>query len=73
VSSSGGSAAGRRRVGAGTLQALPRIGETTTRVIAEAVRGEEPAYLSRLPAEQAASERSGLRAALRGDRHTHSD
>jgi putative hydrolase len=62
-----------RRVNDGTLQALPGIGDTTARVIAEAVRGEEPAYLSRLLAEQPAPERDSLRAALRGDCHTHSD
>jgi len=62
-----------RRASNGTLQALPGIGETTARVIAEAVRGEEPAYLSRLRAEQPPAERDGLRAALRGDCHTHSD
>ncbi len=62
-----------RRVGDGTLQALRGIGETTARVIAEAARGEEPAYLSRLLAEQPPPERGGLRSALRGDCHTHSD
>ncbi len=62
-----------RRVSNGTLQALPGIGETTARVIAEAARGEEPAYLSRLLAEQPPAERDGLRAALRGDCHAHSD
>jgi putative hydrolase len=62
-----------RRTADGTLQALPGIGETTARVIAEAVRGEQPAYLSRLLAEQPQPERGGLRSALRGDCHTHSD
>ncbi len=62
-----------RRAADGTLQVLPGIGETTARVIAEAVRGEQPAYLSRLLAEQPAPERGGLRSALRGDCHTHSD
>jgi len=57
----------------GTLQALPGIGETTARVIAEALRGEQPAYLTRLLEEQPVSEHDGLRAALRGDCHTHSD
>jgi putative hydrolase len=62
-----------RRVRDGTLQSLPGIGETTAHVIAEAVRGEQPGYLSKLVADQPASERSGLRLALRGDCHTHSD
>jgi putative hydrolase len=57
----------------GTLQSLPGIGETTAHVIAEAVRGEQPGYLSKVLADQPASERSGLRLALRGDCHTHSD
>ena len=62
-----------RRARDGTLQGLPGIGETTARVIAESVRGEEPAYLSRLLAAQPATEYDALRAALRGDCHTHSD
>ena len=62
-----------RRVRDGTLQVLPGIGETTARVIAEAARGEQPAYLTRLLEERPVLERDGLRAALRGDCHTHSD
>jgi len=62
-----------RRVRDGTLQALPGIGETTARVIAEAIRGEQPAYLAALLEERAPAARDGLRAALRGDCHTHSD
>ena len=62
-----------RRAADGTLQVLPGIGETTARVIAEAVRGEQPAYLSRLLAGQPEPDRGALRSALRGDCHTHSD
>jgi putative hydrolase len=62
-----------RRVAAGTLEALPGIGATTAQVITEAVGGEQPGYLARLLADQPPSPRDGLRAALRGDCHTHSD
>ena len=62
-----------RRLGAGTLEALPGIGATTAQVIAEAAAGQQPAYLTRLLAEQPPSPPDGLRAALRGDCHTHSD
>jgi len=62
-----------RRIAAGTLEALPGIGATTARVIAEAAAGQQPAYLARLLAERPAPEHDGLRAALRGDCHTHSD
>jgi putative hydrolase len=63
----------------GTLTELAGIGEVTATVIAEALRGEVPVYLRRLeattgpddpPLEAAAA---ALRAALRGDLHTHSD
>jgi len=37
------------------------------------VAGEEPAYLARLLLEAPPPERTGLRAALRGDCHSHSD
>jgi putative hydrolase len=62
-----------RRVAAGTLEALPGIGATTAQVITEAVGGQQPGYLARLLADQPPSPRDGLRAALRGDCHTHSD
>jgi putative hydrolase len=63
-----------RRLSAGTLEALPGIGATTAQVIAEAAAGQEPAYLTRLLAEQPPSaEPDEIRAALRGDCHTHSD
>jgi putative hydrolase len=63
-----------RRVQAGTLRALKGIGDTTAQVVAEAERGEVPAYLSRLLADQpAAPPDDELRSALRGDCHTHSD
>jgi putative hydrolase len=62
-----------RRLKAGTLEALPGIGKTTAQVIAEAAAGQQPAYLTRLLAEQPPSSRDPLRLALRGDCHTHSD
>ena len=62
-----------RRVAAGTLQALKGIGDTTAQVITEAVAGKQPGYLTRLLADQLPAPRDGLRAALRGDCHTHSD
>ena len=62
-----------RRVETGTLQALKGIGDTTAQVITEAAGGQQPGYLTRLLADQPPSPRDGLRAALRGDCHTHSD
>ncbi|MDE3087661.1 MAG: PHP domain-containing protein [Acidobacteriota bacterium] len=78
-------AAGVEEVGADRLVALagarrltdiPGVGDTTARVIAEALAGEEPDYLRHLEAE-APSEPpeavAALRATLRGDCHSHSD
>ena len=62
-----------RRIETGTLQALKGIGDTTAQVITEAAGGQQPGYLTRLLADQPPSLRDGLRAALRGDCHTHSD
>ena len=62
-----------RRLRTGTLAALPGIGATTAQVIAEAAAGQQPAYLTRLLAEQPPSSRDPLRLALRGDCHVHSD
>ena len=45
----------------------------TAEVIAEAARGQTPGYLARLLADQPPRPPDGLRAALRGDCHTHSD
>jgi putative hydrolase len=60
----------------GTLTELKGVGKVTATVVAEAYDGEEPAYLSRLEAEVDGPVVAGgaaLRAALRGDCHTHSD
>ena len=62
-----------RRVRADTLEELPGIGKVTAEVITQAAAGQQPDYLARLLAEAPPSEPTALRAALRGDCHTHSD
>jgi putative hydrolase len=59
---------------AGKLTDLPGIGPTTAKVIGEALDGEVPSYLEHLEAETVLDPGEGaeLRAALRGDCHTHS-
>jgi len=71
-----GAAEVAQRVGAGTLTELRGLGDTTARVVAESLAGEVPGYLTKLLALAPATVASGgevLRAALRGDLHTHSD
>ncbi|MGX7825048.1 PHP domain-containing protein [Actinokineospora sp. 24-640] len=65
----------RTRAKAGTLTSLPGIGNSTAKVISEAVAGGEPVYLTELLASAggAVTGGSALREALRGDCHTHSD
>lgn len=61
---------------AGTLTELPGIGAVTAQVITEALAGEIPVYLRRLEVsggQPVAEGGAELRAALRGDCHTHSD
>jgi len=64
------------RAAAGTLTELSGVGAVTARCIEESLAGEEPVYLRRLQStagadlDEASSE---LRAALRGDCHSHSD
>ncbi|MEU6266089.1 PHP domain-containing protein [Saccharopolyspora shandongensis] len=63
-----------KRVASGRLTALEGIGKTTAAVIEAAHRGEIPDYLARLRSEVDVPEHGQrLRAALRGDCHTHSD
>src|SRR5215472_977815 len=62
-----------QRLREGSLTALPGIGPVTAEAIAQAAGGQRPAYLDRLLAELPSPDRTGLRAALRGDCHTHSD
>jgi len=60
----------------GTLTDLPGVGASTAAVIAAAVRGELPDRLAQLESTHAAPLTTGgaeLRAALRGDCHSHSD
>jgi putative hydrolase len=64
------------RVREGTVRELPGVGASTAEVIEAAVRGRMPERLARLEAEVGGSlvdGGDGLRAALRGDLHSHSD
>ncbi|MDT4912077.1 MAG: putative hydrolase [Pseudonocardiales bacterium] len=64
------------RAQAETLKELSGIGDVTARCVAESLAGEEPVYLRRLLAtedEPLDDATAALRAALRGDCHTHSD
>ena len=66
----------QRRIDDGSLLELQGVGKVTAAVITEAVAGEEPSYLKKLRGEADAPLTAGggtLRAALRGDLHTHSD
>ena len=66
----------QHRAAHGTLSDLPGIGKATASVVREALAGQVPEYLAKLlPAGEAALTEGGLemRAALRGDLHTHSD
>jgi len=65
-----------RRVAAGTLEQLQGIGKVTALAITEAQHGETPVYLRRLESTEGRPTAEGgaeLRAALKGDCHTHSD
>lgn len=63
-----------RRIAAGTLTDLPGIGPATAAAITQAAAGQQPEYLAKLLADAPQAEpHAGLRAALRGDCHTHSD
>jgi putative hydrolase len=66
----------QRRLDDGSLEELGGIGKVTAGVIGQAVMGEEPSYLRNLRGEAEGPLTTGgseLRAALRGDLHTHSD
>ncbi len=64
-----------RRVADGTLTELSGIGPSSAKVATEAYAGETAGYLARLEGELGPLVEGGesLRAALRGDLHTHSD
>jgi putative hydrolase len=58
------------------LTDLPGVGDTTARVIAEAVAGQTPGYLRQLeeePRPTPTGRAAELRGMLRGDCHSHSD
>ena len=66
----------RARAEAGTLAELTGVGKATAAVIAQALAGEHPAYLTSLEEKSDGPLDTGgeeLRAALRGDLHSHSD
>ena len=66
----------RRRSHGGTLTELAGIGDVIARTVTEALAGEIPVYQRRLEAtggEPVAAGGAKLRAALKGDMHTHSD
>jgi putative hydrolase len=65
----------RELAATGRLRDLPNVGDSTARVIAEALAGGTPAYLERLEVDEDGALAAGgpLRAALKGDLHTHSD
>jgi putative hydrolase len=60
----------------GRLADLPGVGDTTAKVVAEALRGEVPSYLEHLEGETVpplVGPVADLRAALVGDCHSHSN
>jgi putative hydrolase len=63
------------RAAAGTLQELSGIGAKTAQAIRQSLAGQEPDYLRRLAKEPApmSPAAASVRAALKGDLHTHSD
>jgi putative hydrolase len=66
----------RSRAEAGTLTDLPGIGASTEAVIRQALGGENPEYLTSLETRATEPLVTGgleVRAALRGDLHSHSD
>lgn len=63
------------RVANGTLTELEGIGDSSAKIIAEAARGEVPAYVTKLEGTtqlKITPEAQAIRAQLRGDLHLHS-
>jgi putative hydrolase len=66
----------RRAAAEGGLRSIKGVGDSTAAVIEESLAGREPEYLATLNQQASAPLASGgeaLRAALRGDCHSHSD
>ncbi|MGH9189610.1 MAG: PHP domain-containing protein [Acidimicrobiales bacterium] len=74
----------RSRASTGRLRDLPGVGQTTEKVAVEALAGQVPFYLAKLEDELGGDDPEGadavpdgrsveIRAALRGDCHSHSD
>ena len=64
------------RAAGGRLRELPGVGEVTERTILESLRGEPPVYLRRLESTEGTPLAEGaakLRAALKGDLHSHTE
>jgi putative hydrolase len=64
------------RAASGRLREVTGIGEVTERTILESLRGEEPVYLRRLESTEGtplATGAAALRAALKGDLHSHTE
>ncbi|HEX3590311.1 MAG TPA: PHP domain-containing protein [Pseudonocardiaceae bacterium] len=61
------------RIRRGTLQQLPGIGKTTATAVTQAAAGGIPDYLTEVVGDVPHEPKTGLRTALRGDCHTHSD
>ncbi len=62
-----------QRLRDGALQELAGIGPATADVITQAACGQDPDYLRRLLSDADKAPQTAMRAALRGDCHTHSD
>jgi putative hydrolase len=62
-----------RRIAAGTLQELAGVGPATAQAMTQAAAGRDPDYLAALLSERTEAPKTAMRAALRGDCHTHSD
>ncbi len=66
----------RTLAAAGRLREIPGVGDTTARVIEEALSGATPSYLRQLeqdPGLALGAEAERIRALLKGDCHSHSD